>query len=85
MVLFSHWEWEMLLGSAKHTVKEGMIEVDQERLGIQSLGIGNVAWKWKTHSQIRDDRNWSEKTWFYSVTGNGKCGLEVQNTQSKKE
>ena len=26
-----------------------MIEIDLERLGIQSLGI-NVAWKWKTQS-----------------------------------
>jgi len=46
-------------GSGKHSVKEGMIEIDQERLGIiQSLlGIVNVAWKWKKHSQRRDDRN----------------------------
>ena len=48
----------MWLGSAKHTVKVGMIEIDQERLGIiQSLEMRNVAWKWKTHIQIRDDRN----------------------------
>jgi len=49
----------MWLGSLKHTVNVGMINFDQERLGIiQSLmGILNVAWKWKTHSQIRDDRD----------------------------
>jgi len=42
----------------KHTVKEGMIEIDQETLGIiRLLGMGNVAWKWKTHIQIRDDRD----------------------------
>ena len=59
MVLFSHWEWEMWLGSAKHTVKVGMIEIDQERLGIIQLlqGMENVSWKWKTHSQRRDDRD----------------------------
>ena len=65
-------------------VKEGMIEIDQEILDIiQSLGIGNLAWKWKTHSERRDDRDRSGKAWFYVVTGNGKCGLEVENTQSK--
>ena len=41
----------------KHTVKEGMIEIDQERLDIiQSLEMGNVAWKFKTHSQCWDDK-----------------------------
>jgi len=44
-----------------------------------------VTWKWKTLSQRRDDRDGSGKIWYYSVTGNGKCGLEVENTQSKKE
>ena len=47
----------MWLGSAKHTVKEGMIDIDRDRLGIQSLGMGNVASNWKTHSQRRDDRD----------------------------
>ena len=32
--------------------------MDQERLRIiQSLEMGNVAWKLKTHSQRRDDRD----------------------------
>ena len=45
-------------GSGKHSVKDRMIEIDQERLSIiQSMGMGNVAWKWKTHSQRRDDRD----------------------------
>ena len=46
-------------GSQKHTVKEGMIQIDQERLGITQLlqGMVNVTWKWKTHSQRRDDRD----------------------------
>ena len=59
MVLFSHWKWGMWLGSRKHTVKEGIIEIDQERLGIIQLLLGmvNVTWKWKTHSQKRDDRD----------------------------
>jgi len=36
----------MWAGSGKHSVKDGMIEIDQERLGIiQSLEMGNVAWK----------------------------------------
>ena len=41
-----------------------MINFDQERLGIiQSLlGIVIVAWKWKTHSKIRDDRDLSESS-----------------------
>ena len=41
----------MWLGSGEHTVKKGMIELDQERLGIiQSLEMGNVASKLKTQS-----------------------------------
>ena len=56
LVLFSYWKWEMWPGSGKHSVKDRMIEIDQERLSIiQSMGMGNVAWKWKTHSQRRDD------------------------------
>jgi len=63
-----------------------MIEINKKILGIiQSLKMRNLAWKWKTLSQRRDDRDWSGKTWYYSFTGNGKCGLEVKNTQSKKE
>ena len=45
-------------GSGKYSVKEGMIEIDQERLGIiHSLELGNVTWKSKTHSQRRNDRD----------------------------
>jgi len=40
-----------------------------------------VTWKWRTHRQRRNDRDGSGKTSYYSVTGNGKCGLEVENTQ----
>ena len=34
----------MWLGSGKHTVKEGMIEIDQERLGIIQSLLGIVMW-----------------------------------------
>jgi len=58
LVLFSHWKREMWPGSGKYSVKEGMIEIDQERLGIiHSLELGNVTWKSKTHSQRRNDRD----------------------------
>ena len=49
----------MWSGSGKHTVKDGMIEIGQERLRIIQLLLGmlNVAWKLETHSQRRDDRD----------------------------
>ena len=49
----------MWSGSGKHAVKDGMIEIDQERLGIIKLLLGmiNVTWKLETHSQRRDDRD----------------------------
>ena len=35
-----------------------MIDIDDTRFGIiQSQEMGNVAWKWKTFSQRRDDRD----------------------------
>jgi len=59
MVFFSHWKWEMWLGSGEHTVKEGIIEIDQERLVIIQLLLRmvNVTWRWRTHRQTRDNRD----------------------------
>jgi len=57
------WYYSFTTGNCKccleveNTVKEVMREIDQERLGIQSLGMGNLAWKLKTRRQRRDDRD----------------------------
>ena len=49
----------MWLGSGEHTVKEGIIEIDQERLVIIQLLLRmvNVTWRWRTHRQTRDNRD----------------------------
>jgi len=41
-VLFSHRKCEMWLGSGKHAVKEGMIEIIEERIAINQSLLGIV-------------------------------------------